>query len=59
MSFVLIPINVALVYLLGAFVNWSLNAGEWSADGRFCIAMFMALAAFCSAMVAAQVEASR
>lgn len=59
MSFILIPVSMLFVYLLIAFVQWDLNAGNWSMDARFCAAMFMAVFTFGAASIAVQVEANK
>lgn len=59
MSFIFVPISTLTIYLLVAFVQWDLNAGNWSMDARFCAAMFMAVFTFGAASVAVQVEANK
>jgi hypothetical protein len=59
MSFILVPLATLPVYLLIAFVQWDLNAGNWSMDARFCAAMLMAVFGYGAAVTAAQLEANR
>ena len=59
MTFILVPINVILVYLLGAFVQWELNAGLWPMDARLMMAFFMAFTFIFSVLGAAQIEATK
>jgi hypothetical protein len=28
------------VYLVGSFIAWDMNPGNWSIDGRFTVALF-------------------
>jgi hypothetical protein len=37
LKYLLAPI---VIYLAGAFINWNLNAGEWTEAGRYFCAVF-------------------
>lgn len=40
-------VGMLLTYVLGAFVAWDLNAGNWSFDGRMMTAMVGVVIGMC------------
>ena len=38
---------VALCYVIGAFINWDGNPGNWTEDARFCVFLMWALINIC------------
>ena len=46
--------TLALFYLLGAFVAWDWNAGEWGDDNRFVLFMAALMAAIIAASIAGE-----